>query len=127
MTGKDIPLKVIYTIHPDGRTTSRKEPLYRLHSAKEELDEQMSLAKRGADLGWYYGTKCEKCCGVFPKFFTEETFAAKGFYVCMVCGKESRHRSMAHLARESWNNGEFVFIPDAYQYSIFDYLKGVEQ
>ena len=121
---KQIPLITQYTITAKG-TVSKKVPKYRLKSAEEEQEHQRKL---GHSLSFYYGTLCKRCCGVYPAFFTTDGFESKGYYVCLVCGKESKHADMEHLARANWNEERYAWVPESakadYQYSIFDYLKG---
>ena len=121
MRGDKIPLTTVYTITGKGITKKRKEPLYKLVSAEEEKAHQDKL---GDSVSFWYGTWCKKCCGVYPKFFTTESFDDKGYYVCLVCGKESKHTDMTWQARDAWNNGDYIFNPeqDDYQMTIFDYL-----
>ena len=115
MVGKMIPKVTVY--HFGKTITKTKEPLYKLRSAEEEKAYQDKLGK---SVSFWYGTWCEKCCGVYPRFYTEQDFEAKGYYVCLVCGKESRHCHMNHQAKDAWNNREYLFVPSGYQYSLFD-------
>ena len=96
---------------------TRKVPMYKLKSQAEEAAHQQKLGKMAQ---YYYGTRCESCCGVKPKFFTDQDFAARGYYVCLVCGKESEHCDMHWQAKEAWNEHRYVYVPDNYQYSMFD-------
>lgn len=120
MRGADIPLVTCYVITPTG-TKKYKRPEYVLESAEVIKAKQDKLGKNAA---WYYGTHCKKCCGVYPAFMTENTFEAKGYYICLVCGKEGAHESMAWIAAESWNKGLYEWIPEKGLYeqmSLFDY------
>ena len=117
MVGDKIPKVTV--LHVGKTITKTKEPMYKLRSAKEELEYQTKNEHR---LSFWYGTDCEKCCGVYPKFFTDQDFRARGYYVCMVCGKESKHCDMNWQARDAWNNHEFLFVPSGYQYSLTDFL-----
>ena len=123
MRGSAIPKTTQYIIQKNVLTTSKKVPMYELKPAKEIKAHQDSLDKNA---GWYYGTDCKKCCGVYPAFFTEQTFDSKGYYVCLVCGKESKHEVMPWIAAREWNRGNFIFDPQAenYQMTIFDILGG---
>lgn len=60
------------------------------------------------DLGWWYGVRCKKCCGVYPKFMKAETMHSECYYQCEVCGKRTKHFDMPLMAEEAWNNGEYV-------------------
>ena len=81
-------------------------------TAEEAKKHQDQLVAEGWDLGFWYGTKCEKCCGVYPKF---ENVYVSGEdlcrYECEVCGKKTAAYSMPWLARDAWNNGN-VILPD---------------
>lgn len=122
MRGDSIPLVTWYV----GTKRTFKKPKYRLHSAAEEKMEQDKL---GRMLSMYYGTSCEKCCGVYPKFFTEGGFKDDGYYVCLVCGKESTHKPMAWQARDAWNNHKYIFNPETEftQMTIFDLLEETQE
>ena len=122
MRGDDIPLVTWISTKGD-KITTFKRPKYILHSAVEEKAEQDKLSSNM--LPCYYGTWCEKCCGVYPKFFTEGGLKDYGYYVCMVCGKESAHKPMAWQARDAWNNHEYIFNPETEctQMTIFDLLE----
>lgn len=117
---KQIPLITQYTITAKG-TVSKKVPKYTLKSAEEEKEHQRKLGKM---LSFYYGTRCKRCCGVFPAYFTTDGFESRGYYVCLVCGRESKNGAMEHLARANWNASRYEWIPEDYQYTIFDYLGG---
>lgn len=119
MRGADIPL---ITCYKSGKTlTTFKRPMYELKPAEEIKAHQKKLGKNAS---WYYGTSCRKCCGVFPAYMTENSFESLGYYVCLVCGKESKHEVMPWIARDSWNNGEYKWIPDGTyeQLTIFDFI-----
>lgn len=61
------------------------------------------------NLGWWYGTRCAKCCGVYPKFMRRETFDPKAaYYQCEVCGRRTEYYTMPWLAEEAWNKGETI-------------------
>jgi hypothetical protein len=116
--GKGIPLITVIHHTKDGGHTETKEPLYMLRSRQEEQEFQ----ERNKDsLGFWYGTWCDKCCGCYPKFYTEQGFDNNGYYVCMVCGKESKHEPLPWIARDDWNSGQYAFVPGDYQYTIFDF------
>ncbi len=118
MIGERIP-KVTWIV---GKKTE-KRPLYSLHTAEEEMAVQNKLGKL---LSYYYATNCEKCCGVYPKFYTEQGLTNYGYYVCMVCGKESTHHPMPWQSREAWNNHEYLFKPEpknGYQFTLDDFIQ----
>ena len=119
MRGKDIPLMTCYRITEHGTETFKK-PKYELKSKAEIMKKQEDL---GENAGWYFGTWCEKCCDVFPALMTEDSFENKAYYVCLVCGKESKHFGMPWQCRDSWNKGEYLWKPEeeGYQMTIFDY------
>lgn len=124
MTGKDIPLVTWYR-SSGKRTITFKKPKYELKTEKEIKDIQEKL---GDLLGCYFGTLCKKCCGVYPAYMKDDDFAAKGYYVCLVCGKESTHEYMTHMARNSWNDGRYKWTPSEYrQLSIFDFEESEEK
>lgn len=59
------------------------------------------------DLGWWYGTRCSKCCGVYPKLMREGNPSFENcFYQCEVCGRRTRAYSMPWVAEEAWNAEE---------------------
>ena len=120
MRGDKIPLITQYTITKTG-TKTKKVPQYTLTTTEEIKAHQDKL---GNNASWYYGTWCNKCCGVYPAFMKEQTFDDKGYYVCLVCGKESIHTDMPWQARDEWNAGNYVFNPqtDNYQMTISDWL-----
>ena len=79
---------------------------------EQAMAEQERIVKDGYKLGWWYGTNCRKCCGVFPKFMKAYTAAGgKCFYQCDVCGRKSGLHEMPWLARDDWNEMDFSPIP----------------
>lgn len=75
---------------------------------EEAAANQKDLARR-YDLSFWYGTWCEPCCGVYPKFMSLHSNNPKDcFYQCEVCGKRTESFTMPWQARDAWNNGEFV-------------------
>ena len=123
MRGTDIPLETVYHFGAKGKRWTTKRPKYTLKSTEEEKAHQEKLGKM---CSYYYGTDCEKCCGVYPAFYTDNTFDCSCYYVCLVCGKESTHHEMPWQSSKAWNNHEYVFNPEKeeYQFTIFDYMKG---
>lgn len=122
MTGNDIPL-VTWNRVEGGKIKTFKKPKYELRPAKEIKEIQDRL---GGLLNCYYGTTCKKCCGVYPAFMTEGGLTDYGYYVCLVCGKESKHEPMSWMARKSWNNGLYEWEPTNRQLSIFDLEEVIE-
>lgn len=125
MRGDKIPLTTCYRITDKG-TEKFKRPLYKLRPASEIKAKQDALGKNA---GWYYGTWCDKCCGVYPAFYSEGDFRDYCYYVCLVCGKESEHEPMPWAARDDWNAGRFIYDPNTdtaaefEQLTIFDFIK----
>ena len=78
-------------------------------TAEEAKRNQDQLIADGWDLSFWYGTWCEKCCGVYPKFISH----IGGFddlcrYECEVCGKTTKAFDMPWQARDAWNSGLFI-------------------
>lgn len=76
-------------------------------TAEEAKKHQEQLVSEGWTLDFWYGTKCEKCCDVFPKLITHIPPNDNCRYECEVCGKKTKAYSMPWLAEEAWNRGEF--------------------
>lgn len=74
-------------------------------TADEAKREQDRIAAH-YNLAWWYGTDCEKCCGVFPKFMVSGGMDSKCWYECQVCGKRTKPEIMPWIAREAWNSGK---------------------
>ncbi len=68
--------------------------------AKAKQDE---ITKHGFKLGWWYGTDCKQCCGVYPKFMKTAGFDDKCYYECEVCGKKTDLYEMPWQAEKAWN------------------------
>ena len=76
---------------------------------KEEAKQNQDRIAEHFDLGFWYGTNCEKCCGVFPKLITGiGGYADQCRYECEVCGKKTEAYDMPWIAGEAWNKGQFV-------------------
>lgn len=73
---------------------------------EEAIKNQEEIAKN-YELSWWYGTNCEKCCGVYPKFRTSTGLDSYCWYECEVCGKRTENASMPWIAEREWNNGNF--------------------
>jgi hypothetical protein len=121
--GKSIPMITVCHI-AKGKLTKAKKPMYVLRSKAEEMAYQENHKDT---ISFWYGTWCKKCCGCYPKFFSEESFNSLGYYVCMVCGKESKHEPMPWMARDDWNNGVYEYTPSEYQFTIYDFMERKER
>ena len=75
-------------------------------TAEEAKRHQDQLEAEGWPLSFWYGTRCSKCCGVYPKFVDAPNDNCR--YECEVCGKTTADYSMPWLAWEAWNRGEFL-------------------
>lgn len=73
---------------------------------REEAKAEQDRIAEHFNLGWWYGTKCKPCCGVYPKIRTSDGFDARCWYECPVCGTRTEPFSMPWLAEEAWNRGE---------------------
>ena len=124
MRGKDIPMETWYSWDQNNKRISYKRPKYYLVPKAEEMAKQERLKKTNF-LRFYYGLWCEKCCDCYPKFFTEGSFEDFGYYVCLVCGKESKHMPMTWQCRDAWNSHQYKWSPDVdgYQFTLFDYME----
>lgn len=75
---------------------------------EEAAAEQNRILLMGSNLGWWFGTDCEKCCGVFPRFHDNGGAKAEScWYECDVCGKRTEKKSMPWIARDAWNRHEY--------------------
>ena len=84
----------------------------------EAIAEQNRISEH-FNLGWWYGTNCEKCCGVLPKFMTNGgTSDGRCFYRCDVCGKRTKQYQMPWMAEKAWNNHEY--LSNAVQMNLFN-------
>lgn len=89
---------------------------------QEALANQERIAKN-YNLGWWYGTRCERCCGVLPKLETEGNMTdGRCFYQCEVCGKRTKGFQMPWMAERAWNNREY--LTNAVQMNLFN-LEGL--
>jgi len=77
---------------------------------REAMLEQRRLELSGFDLGWYFGTDCEKCCGVYPRFCTKDVNDRyhDSYYKCDVCGKQTDLWATPSQCAEKWNNHEYL-------------------
>ena len=78
-------------------------------TAEEAKRNQDKIVAEGWSLDFWYGTNCEKCCGVFPKLISPigGTLDLCRFE-CEVCGKTTEAFEMPWLAEKAWNEGRFV-------------------
>ena len=76
-------------------------------TAAEAKANQDELAKH-YNLSYWYGTKCEPCCGVYPKFKTGGIQGNDCWYECEVCGKRTDPQRMPWIAEREWNAGRFA-------------------
>lgn len=44
---------------------------------REEAKAEQDRIAEHFNLGWWYGTKCKPCCGVYPKIRTSDGFDAR--------------------------------------------------
>ena len=87
----------------------------------EEAKAKQDRIAQNYELGWWYGTRCEKCCGVYPKFMVKDTQDPKNaYYQCEVCGKKTKPYTMPWLAEEAWNNHEYE--SDYLQMSLWEFM-----
>ena len=75
-------------------------------TAAEAKARQDELSKH-FKLSYWYGTGCEKCCGVYPKFMTGGVQGNDCWYQCEVCGKRTEPQLMPWIAAREWNEGHF--------------------
>ena len=86
-------------------------------TAEQAKANQDRIAKH-YDLGWWYGTRCKKCCGIYPKLMYYEKMEHRVYYQCEVCGKRTNPKKMPWIAEKTWNDGEYV-ENELRQYSLF--------
>ena len=77
---------------------------------EEAIRQQQMLQLKGFSLSWWYGTKCEKCCDVYPRFCKKDTNDKyhSVFYKCDVCGKQTDLYGMPWQAQEAWNDHKYA-------------------
>jgi hypothetical protein len=79
---------------------------------QEAIEEQqrLELIYGKEKLGWWFGTRCEKCCGVYPRFQTRNTNDKyhNAYYKCDVCGKQTDYYGMPSQAEEAWNGHKYL-------------------
>lgn len=73
-------------------------------TAQEAKAKQDRISKQ-YELGWWYGTRCTKCCGVYPKLMVTPDLL-KCFYECEVCHRRTKPELMPWIAEEAWNSGQ---------------------
>lgn len=77
---------------------------------QEAINEQkrLMIIWRG-NISWWFGTDCEKCCDVYPRFVnrnTNDKYHSCAFK-CDVCGKQTEWTGMPWQAKQAWNNHEY--------------------
>ena len=86
---------------------------------EEASYEQRMLQIKGFNLSFWFGTGCEKCCGVYPRFKKKDTNDKYHdcYYQCDVCGKQTDYYGMPWQCEEAWNNHNY--LGEGVQMSIF--------
>lgn len=80
-------------------------------TAAEAKANQERIVAKGYDLGWWYGTRCRKCCGVYPAFRRGDgQDPCDCWYECEVCGRKTGKHTMPWLAEEEWNSMDWLPI-----------------
>ena len=77
---------------------------------KEEAEKEQEKLREhfGDGIGWWFGTRCERCCGVLPRLHVSNTTDMNDcWYECDVCGKRTERKTMPWVAEEAWNNHEY--------------------
>lgn len=76
---------------------------------QEAIMEQRMLQIKGMNLGWWFGTKCEKCCEVYPRLVRRDVTDKyhDTAYKCDVCGKQTEWTGMPWQAEEEWNEHKY--------------------
>lgn len=69
---------------------------------------QDRIERRGFNLGHWFGVKCKKCCGVYPRLMISEANGGGCWYECDVCGTRTEETTMPWISMELWNDGKFV-------------------
>lgn len=74
---------------------------------REQAKANQDRISKQYTLAFWYGTWCDKCCGVYPKFMTTNTLNEECWYECEVCGRKTNTFQMPHEAREAWNSKQW--------------------
>ena len=74
---------------------------------KEEAKAKQDRIAKDYKLSWWYGTTCNKCCGVYPRMITGIGPHDLCRFECEVCGTTTAEYEMPWQAIRAWNNGEF--------------------
>ena len=76
----------------------------------EEAKAKQNEIAQHYNLSYWYGTNCEKCCEVYPKFRTFGDLGghSKCYYECEVCGKRTELFDMPWQSEKAWNNHEYI-------------------
>lgn len=75
---------------------------------REEAKENQDRIAKHFDLAHWFGTKCRKCCGVYPRFMKSDAYGGGCWYECDVCGTRTAELPMPWIAEQAWNNGEVM-------------------
>jgi len=77
---------------------------------REAILEQKMMQIKGINLGWYFGTDCEKCCDVYPRLVHRNVTDKyhDTAYKCDVCGKQTEWTCWSSTARDAWNKHEYM-------------------
>ena len=75
---------------------------------REQAKQNQDRLAKHYNLAFWYGTNCEKCCGIYPKFMTTDGFETMCWYECEVCGKRTEKASMPWIAEEYWNKHQYI-------------------
>lgn len=76
-------------------------------TSEEAKARQDEIAKHFS-LAYWYGTRCRKCCGVYPAFKKSDAFGGGCWYECEVCGTRTAEKAMPWIAEKAWNDGELT-------------------
>lgn len=82
---------------------------------REEAKRKQEELGKHYNLGFWYGIRCEKCCGVFPKLVTRGSATSTCAYMCEVCGRSTAWKDMPWEAEKEWNEQDR-------QMTIFDFV-----
>lgn len=82
---------------------------------REEARQNQEEIAKHFKLSYWCGTKCKRCCGVYPIFRTSDAFGGGCWYECEVCGTRTEEKPMPWIAEKAWNNGELI----PWQFSLF--------
>ena len=75
--------------------------------SKEDAKRNQERIAKYYNLGWWYGTRCEKCCEAYPKLIVPDQTTGRCYYECEACGKKTKTHEMPWQAEEAWNRHEY--------------------